>query len=76
MFIDPLYKARKLRRAAAEIVRHCKTAGFDAATGIGSAWLRDETHYEDAGAMLARLGFGTIAPAKAAGRGHVFTLLN
>lgn len=74
--MDSLYKAYHLRRAAAEIIRHCKTlgAGLDPETGIGRAYLRDERFYEDAGAMLARRGFGTLSPARLAGRGNVFTL--
>jgi len=74
--MDPLFKAYTLRRAAAMIIRHCKTigAGLDPETGIGRAWLRDEPFYEEAGAMLARRGFGTLSPARLAGRGNVFTL--
>lgn len=74
MFVDPLYKARNMRRAAAEIIRHCKTDGFSKIEGVGTAWLRDETYYEDAGAMLARRGFGTLSRATTAGRGNTFTL--
>lgn len=75
-FRDPLYKARDLRDAAALIIRHCKTDGFDSATGIGRAYLRNEAFYEDAGAMLARRGFGTLAqaPGHCSWGGHTFTL--
>ncbi len=67
MFVDPLYKARMQRIAAAHIIRHCKSYG-------GTAYLRDEALYEEAGAMLARRGFGTIERAVVAGRGHNFIL--
>lgn len=76
MNIDTLYTAKSVRRAAAQIIRHCKTHGFDPDTGIGTAWLRDEQLYENAGAMLAKRGFGTIKPATTAGRGNTFTLRN
>lgn len=66
--MDPLYKARRLREAAAQIIRHCKSAD-------GSAYLRDEPYFENAGAMLARRGFGRISPAITAGRGNVFMLV-
>lgn len=66
--MDDLYKARNMRMAAAQIIRHCKTGGS------GSAYLRDEPYFENAGAMLAKRGFGTIAKSRVAGRGNVFTL--
>lgn len=76
LIMDPLYKAYNLRCAAAQVIRHCKTigCGLDPETGIGRAYLRDEPFFEDAGAMLARRGFGTLSPARLAGRGNVFTL--
>lgn len=76
MGIDPLYKARHLREAAALIIRHCKTpgAGLNPDTGVMRAWLRDESYYEDAGVMLTRRGFGTLSRSTTAGRGNVFTL--
>jgi hypothetical protein len=76
MHIDPLYTARSLRDAAAQIIRHCKTDGFDSATGIAHAYLRNEARLEDAGAMLARRGFGTLAKAPhfCARGGNTFTL--
>lgn len=67
MISEPLYTARRLRMAAAEIIHHAKRNG-------GEAWLRDEAYYEDAGAMLAARGFGALSPALCAGRGHIFTL--
>ena len=76
MFRDPLYKARDLRDAAALIIRHCKTDGFSKDEGFGHAYLRNEAFYEDAGAMLVRRGFGTLAKAHGhcSWGGHTFTL--
>ena len=73
MFRDPLYKARDLQDAAALIIRHWKTDGFSKDEGFGHAYLRNEAFYEDAGAMLVRRGFGTLAkaPATAQGRPHL-----
>lgn len=73
---DPLFQARRLRDAAALIIRHCKTDGFDRAEGTGHAYLRNEAFYEDAGAMLARRGFGVLtkAPGYCSRGGHMFTL--
>lgn len=55
------------RNRCAMILRHCRREG-------GSAYLRDEEAWEDAGAYLAEMGFGTLAPSRVAGRGHIFTL--
>lgn len=65
--MDNLYTAYRLRMAAKEIIRHCKTNG-------GDAWLRDEPYYENAGKMLASRGFGAVSRATTAGRGNTFTL--
>ena len=69
-----LYKAAALRNAAAQIIRHCNSDGFDPDRGTRTAYLRDEPFYEDAGKMLASRGFGTLARSTMAGRGNVFTL--
>ena len=66
MHTDSLIIARRRRVAAAEIIRHARANG--------SAYLRDESRYENAGAYLAARGFGRLSPALAAGRGNVFTL--
>lgn len=72
--MDSLLINRRTREAAARIIRHCKTDGRDPVTGKCSAYLRDEPFFENAGAMLARRGFGTLARSTVAVRGHVFTL--
>lgn len=72
--MDSMYANYRLRQAAAAIIRHCNSAGHDASTGKRSAYLRDDHVLENAGAMLARRGFGTLARSTVAGRGHVFTL--
>jgi hypothetical protein len=76
MVRDPLYRARDLRDAASLIIRHCKTDGFSKTEGLRHAYLRNEPIFEDAGAMLAQRGFGTLAkaPGYCSQGGHTFTL--